>query len=604
MQSARLQEWILLYAPAAAPTAAPLDPGELRQATRLLLSALLPPHGSPARRRLELGAPLGIEHSSQQRRALTALVALLTRSLKTPDAVGVFLECGSDTASLSLARRLMLLLCAAVAAGAQPDTVLDAAAARSLELLLAPSVAGGSGGGAGSHVQHVSHALLTVVAVHPGPLLCAIRRAVAAASVGTAGPSSSPSKAPGSISASAGEQQGWYGWGVTLLFSFFVDLTSSSCKLLTSSAVLITCAVMVRLFSTAVAAMEQQQAPQQHPQQQAEESATPYVCAFTETVMSVPGLVACLPEVVASRLLRRATLSALLLAAMQVQGPANTLHGSRAAAVLGNIAHLLLAPPGQKPASAAADLLALPASPHLADRAMAEAACRAVLQLLPAAVAGPMQVLSSSETDVVGAQLALLAAQRPLLQLLAVLSEAMPLYAALCLHLLQDLPTLDERLRSAKPDAAASGGGSSSSNAVGSGSSSSSVSVLNTLAFTPQVLPALWRWLALNIGLPLEAPAGARLGLDVAAVSGGCRALSPTHALVLGVFCRCGRAACTIAARFVTCEFHYTPREGLYVQSSKFHCMPLPLCALFLLYHYCNPTGFLVAVTPFLPPES
>lgn len=63
-------------------------------------------------------------------------------------------------------------------------------------------------------------------------------------------------------------------------------------------------------------------------------------------------------------------------------------------------------------------------------------------------------------------------------------------------------------------------------------------SVLNTLAFAPGVLLRLWRWLCYAAGLPLEVPAQARQGLDVAALGRGYVGLTPGHARVMGLFCR------------------------------------------------------------------
>ncbi|GAX84732.1 hypothetical protein CEUSTIGMA_g12154.t1 [Chlamydomonas eustigma] len=63
-------------------------------------------------------------------------------------------------------------------------------------------------------------------------------------------------------------------------------------------------------------------------------------------------------------------------------------------------------------------------------------------------------------------------------------------------------------------------------------------SLLNTLAFAPNVLPRLWRWLAPALGMPLEAPLGATRGLDVASLAAGFRDMSHGHAMVLGLFCR------------------------------------------------------------------
>ncbi|EFJ40292.1 hypothetical protein VOLCADRAFT_99935 [Volvox carteri f. nagariensis] len=45
--------------------------------------------------------------------------------------------------------------------------------------------------------------------------------------------------------------------------------------------------------------------------------------------------------------------------------------------------------------------------------------------------------------------------------------------------------------------------------------------LLNTLAFSPGLLPRLWRWLCFAVHLPLSCPAGATRCLDVAALAGG-----------------------------------------------------------------------------------
>jgi hypothetical protein len=259
-------------------------------------------------------------------------------------------------------------------------------------------------------------------------------------------------------------------------------------------------------------------------QQQQQQQQGPGQCtrAFVQHLLSSPGLIVVLPEPVAHRLLGRDTLAAILQASSQL-GREGAVRGGAAAALLGNISQLLLGTPSRPPASDAASLLQLPPSPHLADRTVAAAFAAVVIQLLPAAAAGAP--LTAAQAGVVCAQLGLLTAQGPVLQLLAVLSDAdMPLFAGLCLHLLQDLPDAS---------ALASGSKRGADQQTGGGAAA-----LNTLAFAPRVLPALWRWLSVNLGVPLEAPAAARLGLDVDSVAGGCGKLSLDHALVLGVFCR------------------------------------------------------------------
>lgn len=61
---------------------------------------------------------------------------------------------------------------------------------------------------------------------------------------------------------------------------------------------------------------------------------------------------------------------------------------------------------------------------------------------------------------------------------------------------------------------------------------------VNALAFGTRLLPALWRWLAVEIGIPLAAPLAAVRGWDIASLKGGVAGLAPDHALALGVFCR------------------------------------------------------------------
>ncbi|GLI64228.1 hypothetical protein VaNZ11_007426 [Volvox africanus] len=62
--------------------------------------------------------------------------------------------------------------------------------------------------------------------------------------------------------------------------------------------------------------------------------------------------------------------------------------------------------------------------------------------------------------------------------------------------------------------------------------------LLNALAFSPGVLPRMWRWLCFALRLPRECPAAASRGLDVAALAGGYAGLQPRSARVLGLFCR------------------------------------------------------------------
>ncbi len=59
---------------------------------------------------------------------------------------------------------------------------------------------------------------------------------------------------------------------------------------------------------------------------------------------------------------------------------------------------------------------------------------------------------------------------------------------------------------------------------------------ITNLCFT--VLHQYCRWLANDLGLPLEAPAEATRGWDVASLAQGMQGLAPHHAIALGVFCR------------------------------------------------------------------
>ena len=312
------------------------------------------------------------------------------------------------------------------------------------------------------------------------------------------------------------------------------------------------------------------QAGQQQQQQQQEQDGACSLLA--QHLLSAPGLVAVLPEPVAAQLLRPDRLAPLLQAAGTLAAN-RKLGGTAAAAVLGNLAHLLLAPPGRLPSTSASSLLKLPVSPHLASPAVAAAFCDALMVLLPAANAGgggPSD-LSAAQAAAVGSQLALLGAQAPLLQLLGGLGDDVPRFAGAAFHLLHDHPTAAAAVaRAAAPPATAAvaeaaparvseagaeeewqpaqeeGGANANANANAAAGSSPA---LNALAFAPPVLPSLWRWLSTNVGLPLEAPAAARLGCDVAAVAGGARSLAGEHALVLGLFCRWGPGGGRAAAR-------------------------------------------------------
>jgi hypothetical protein len=132
----------------------------------------------------------------------------------------------------------------------------------------------------------------------------------------------------------------------------------------------------------------------------------------------------------------------------------------------------------------------------------------------------------------------------------------MVVFAAWCLHVLEDLPaalalhsSTGQPVRSSvgkdtpggpqhHPSAATHSESAAGSDDSDTTASQGSSALINTLAFAPDLLLKLWRWLAVVVGLPLEAPLEASRGLDVAAVAGGARGLPAQHALVLGVFCR------------------------------------------------------------------
>lgn len=60
----------------------------------------------------------------------------------------------------------------------------------------------------------------------------------------------------------------------------------------------------------------------------------------------------------------------------------------------------------------------------------------------------------------------------------------------------------------------------------------------SALALGTAALPRLWAWLARSAGLPLEAPADATRGWDIASLRGGVAGLPPEHARALGLFAR------------------------------------------------------------------
>jgi hypothetical protein len=220
VRAQRLQAWTeqfggvaaALHSSAGGPGsgAPPMTAAELRGATALLLSALLPPPASAARRRIALGHPL--VQQPAQRRALAGLTSLLARSLKCDDPSANYLAAsGSTDAARPQAQRLCLLYCASIAAcgdGGAGDLVLDAALARTVELMLLPQGTGPGSGGAAA--ESARAALLASVVARPLPLLGAARRLtaqiMAAAAAGGSGgsPAQASSKVPSSINATSG----------------------------------------------------------------------------------------------------------------------------------------------------------------------------------------------------------------------------------------------------------------------------------------------------------------------------------------------------------------------------------------------------------------
>jgi ubiquitin-protein ligase E3 C len=223
---------------------------------------------------------------------------------------------------------------------------------------------------------------------------------------------------------------------------------------------------------------------------------------------------------------RALTLSApllpALLAAAQQLAAARQLSGPAACSCLGNLVQLLLCPEGTTPqdGSSSRAVYSLGASPSLAHAPTAAAYATAAMQLLAAAGGGAGNALL--------AQLWPLAGQAHLLQMLDVLptshEHGMWLFAAYCVGLLVDLPRLSEAASSSSERLASNAAASTSSPGAGDGSAAPAAastaataaagpSALNTLAFAPRVLPALWRWLCVQLGLPLEAPLAASRGL-------------------------------------------------------------------------------------------
>ncbi|CAL8465528.1 g5064 [Coccomyxa elongata] len=61
---------------------------------------------------------------------------------------------------------------------------------------------------------------------------------------------------------------------------------------------------------------------------------------------------------------------------------------------------------------------------------------------------------------------------------------------------------------------------------------------VNALAMGTSLLLRLWRWLAMGLGLPLEAPMEATRGWDIASLQMGLYGVAPSHAALFGLFCR------------------------------------------------------------------
>ncbi|KAL4858841.1 E3 ubiquitin-protein ligase UPL7 [Chlorella vulgaris] len=70
------------------------------------------------------------------------------------------------------------------------------------------------------------------------------------------------------------------------------------------------------------------------------------------------------------------------------------------------------------------------------------------------------------------------------------------------------------------------------------GDKAQSARLLSALAFGTQLLPRLWRHLAIGVGLPLDAPLQATRGWEVATLRHGVAGLLPEAAAQLGLFCR------------------------------------------------------------------
>ncbi|KAF6266492.1 hypothetical protein COO60DRAFT_942 [Scenedesmus sp. NREL 46B-D3] len=558
-----LQQWHASYAGAAAQPDVLLPGVQLRTGTvRLLLMALLPFGSSRSHKLLAAGDPYILTSSSSSSgagftadgsasracassgscaAAVRGTLALLLRSIGSSDpALNYTAGSAGPNAQAWLlqAVRMCQLCCLLLCAGpAASDPVVDAAAARLLQLLTCADSWGGgdnnssssgaavrardgsravqssSGSDRGQATADAAAAVLSGLCQQPLPLLQAARRLVQ------------------SSSALQAQQQAAAG-----------SPASPAAGMLQAS--MVVTAALQRVLGVCLVLLEAAGTRPQAQQQQ-------YVEQFVLLVAAAPGMAAAAPPTIQARLLQPGVMQQLLPAAAQLAS-AGRLSGTAALHCLANIAQLLT---GCSQRQQQHQVAAAPASKHLEAGAMATAYCMAASQLLSAGArlgqsssaisrrqrggvassnAGrdtqrPKQQQgqhssSSSNSRGVAAEAAsilqggcwMLGSQQHLLQLMRVLTShsqgGMVLWAGYCVHLLQD---------AARVSAAAAAGAGSCGSAPAAGSAQLSSSVLNVVAFAPGVLPAVWRWLALAAGLPLEAPLQASRGLDIAAVAGG-----------------------------------------------------------------------------------
>jgi hypothetical protein len=273
------------------------------------------------------------------------------------------------------------------------------------------------------------------------------------------------------------------------------------------------------------------------------------------------------------RLLQPVVMQQQLLPAATQLARSGRLSGTAALHCLANVAQLLTDCSQQQQQQRPA---VVPPSQHLEVGATTEAYCRAALQLLSAgtrltqgysskqqhtsaaassnASRGSQhakQQRSCSSSSGVAAEAAsilrdgcwMLGSQQHLLQLMKVLTshsqEGMVLWAAYCVHLLQDSAKVHAAAAASATGAVADiTGADNGSSKAAAGNGQVATAVLNVVAFAPGILPGVWRWLALAVGLPLEAPLQASRGLDIAAVAGGPDGLPKPVAVVMGLFCR------------------------------------------------------------------